>query len=166
MPTTAELLQELDAEAEGTRRVLERVPGDRLDWRPHEKSMSMGQLAMHLAGLPRIVGIVQQPSFDVGTPVPLPEPDSIDQILATFDESLEFARAQLRAMDDATLGEPWRMMHGERELFTTTKGDVLRSVLLNHSYHHRGQLTVYLRLTDVPVPAVYGISADESPFGV
>jgi uncharacterized damage-inducible protein DinB len=166
MTSVRELLQELEQEAPATRRVLARVPGDRLDWRPHERSMSMGQLASHLAQLPRgIVAASLQPSFDPGAlPPPVP-PAGIDALLATFDDAMTYARATLGAMSDADLDIPWKVMRGEKVLFTMPRRAVLRTILLNHSYHHRGQLTVYLRLNGVPLPSVYGPSADEPPFG-
>jgi len=166
MASVRELLQELEQEAPATRRVLERVPADRLDWRPHEKSMSMGQLANHLANIPRgIVTAAMQPSFDPGAlPPPVP-PASIPELLKTFDEGMEFARQTLGSMPDEDLGIPWNIMRGDTVLGTMPRGAVFRTILLNHSYHHRGQLTVYLRLNGIPLPSVYGPSADSPPFG-
>ena len=166
MTSVRELLQELEQEAPATRRVLARVPGDRLDWRPHERSMSMGQLANHLAQLPRgIVAASLQPSFDPVALTPPVPPAGIDALLATFDDAMTYVRATLGAMSDADLDIPWKVMRGEKVLFTMPRRAVLRTILLNHSYHHRGQLTVYLRLNGVPLPSVYGPSADEPPFG-
>jgi uncharacterized damage-inducible protein DinB len=162
--TVADLLLELEQEAQATRRVLERVPDDRLDWTPHEKSMTMGQLALHIANLPGAIAEVSRDSFDVKTEIPRPAATSTRQILAALDESLERARALLGAMEDADLSAPWRMMNGDQVVFAITRGELLRSVMLNHWYHHRGQLTVYLRINDVPLPAVYGDSADEKVF--
>ena len=167
MASVRELLQELEQEAPATRRVLERVPADRLDWRPHERSMSMGQLANHLAQLPRgIVSAALQPSFDPGALPPPAPPADIPALLATFDQGMEFARATLGAMPDADLEIPWKVMRGDTVLFAMPRGAVFRTILLNHSYHHRGQLTVYLRLNGIPLPSVYGPSADEPPFGM
>jgi len=167
MATVQELLQELEQEAPATRRVLARVPAEKFDWRPHERSMSMGQLANHLAGLPRaIVHAVLQPSFDPGA-IPRPEgPASTEALLATFDAAMEFARGKLGPMPDADLGIPWKVTRGEQVLLTMPRGAALRTILLNHSYHHRGQLTVYLRLNDISLPSVYGPTADEPPFGM
>jgi uncharacterized damage-inducible protein DinB len=161
MLTIDEILQELEQEAPGTRRVLERIPEDQLEWRPHPKSMTMGQLAMHVANLPGAIVEVSRRPFDVNTPIPRPGASSVAQILAVLDESLERGRRLLREMDDADLAAPWSMMNGDRELWSLPRGAFLRSVLLNHWYHHRGQLCVYLRQTGALVPAVFGDSADE-----
>jgi uncharacterized damage-inducible protein DinB len=167
MASVRELLQELEQEAPATRRVLARVPADRLDWRPHERSMSMGQLAHHLAQLPRgIVSAALQPSFDPSA-LPAPKaPANTEALLATFDDAMEYARATLSRMPDADLDIPWKVMRGETLVLTMPRGAVFRTILLNHSYHHRGQLTVYLRLNGIPLPSVYGPSADEPPFGM
>jgi uncharacterized damage-inducible protein DinB len=162
MATVKDILQELEQEAQATRRVLERLPDNRLQWKPHPKSMSLGQLAMHVANLPGAIAEVStSASFDVNTPVPRPEADSTAQVVETFEASMVRARQILGAMDDADLSSPWRMMQGERELWSIPRGAFLRSVMLNHWYHHRGQLTVYLRQTGALLPAVYGDSADE-----
>jgi uncharacterized damage-inducible protein DinB len=162
MLTVGDLTQELEQEAEATRRVLERVPEAKLQWKPHPKSMTLGQLAMHVANLPgAIAEIATRPSFDVKTPVPRPDAANTREVLATFEESLRRARSHLGSMTDAELASPWRMMKGEQELWSMPRGAFLRSVMLNHWYHHRGQLTVYLRQTGALLPAVYGDSADE-----
>jgi uncharacterized damage-inducible protein DinB len=162
MPTVKELLQELEQEAPATRRVLSRVPAEKFDWRPHERSMSLGQLANHLAGLSRgIVYATLQPSFDPGALPPPVAPASVDALLETFDTGLEYARATLGAMPDADLGIPWNITRGERLLISMPRGAAYRTILLNHMYHHRGQLTVYLRINDIPLPSVYGPTADE-----
>jgi uncharacterized damage-inducible protein DinB len=161
MMTIDDIMQELEQEAPGTRRVLERIPEDQLDWRPHPKSMTMGELAMHVANIPGAIVEVSQRPFDVRTPIPRPGAGSLAQILAVFDESLGRARVLLGAMNDADLAAPWSMMDGDKELWSIPRGAFLRSVLLNHWYHHRGQLTVYLRQTGALVPAVFGDSADE-----
>jgi uncharacterized damage-inducible protein DinB len=162
MITVSDLVQELEQEAQATRRVLERVPDDKLQWKPHTKSMSLGQLALHVANLPgAIAELSTQPSFDVRTPIPRPDAASRGEILATFDDSMGRARTHLARMKDGDLALPWRMMDGSRELWSIPRFAFLRSVMLNHWYHHRGQLTVYLRQTGALVPAVYGDSADE-----
>jgi uncharacterized damage-inducible protein DinB len=164
MFTVDDILQELEQEATATRRVLERVPEEKLEWKPHPKSMTLGQLAMHVANLPgAIAELSSRPSFDVKTPVPRPGATTKGQVLASFEESLARAKKVLRAMNDAELGSPWKMMKGHQELWSIPRGAFLRSVMLNHWYHHRGQLTVYLRQTGALVPAVYGDSADERP---
>lgn len=162
MLTIDDLVQELEQEAQATRRVLERVPQEKLHWKPHPKSMTLGQLAMHVANLPgAIAEISTRPSFDVKTPIPRPDANSTSEVLRTFDESMGRARTHLRSMKDADLASPWRMMNGNQELWAIPRAAFLRSVMLNHWYHHRGQLTVYLRQTGALVPAVYGDSADE-----
>lgn len=162
MTTIEDLTTELTREAEATRRVLERVPEGSLEWRPHERSLSLGQLAMHVATLPRAIAeLAAQETFDATAPIPRPGASSVKQLVATLDDSVARALEVLGAMDDASLADRWRGMAGDREVFVMTRRDALRYVLLNHWYHHRGQLTVYLRLTGAPVPATYGPSADE-----
>jgi uncharacterized damage-inducible protein DinB len=164
MMTLADLLEELEEEAPATRLVLERVPEDRLAWRPHDKSMTLGQLALHVATIPGAIAQVSTlPSFDVKTAIPRPGATSVSELTAALDRSVAEARAILGGMDDAALASSWRMVDGDRELMILPRGAFLRSVMLNHWYHHRGQLTVYLRLTGALVPAVYGASADENP---
>jgi uncharacterized damage-inducible protein DinB len=160
------LLNELYQEAAVTRRVLERVPGDKLEWRPHPKSMSLGQLAMHVASIPgNLSRLVQADEFDASqanfTP---PSPSSVEEILTAHDESLRAAQDYLDGVDEQTARESWRLTFKGKEVFTAPRGGVIRSLMLNHWYHHRGQLSVYLRLLDVPVPVIYGRSADENPF--
>ena len=167
MLTINDVLQELEHEARTTRRVLERVPEDRLGWKPHDKSMTLGELAMHIATLPgAIAEISTRPTFDVNTAIPRPSASSVAELVATLDQSLARARALLGGMDDAALMSPWRMVNGDRELAAMPRAALLRNVMLNHWYHHRGQLTVYLRQTEALVPAIYGASADERPFVV
>ena len=161
MLTIADLLEELDEEAVATKRVLERVPEDRLDWRPHEKSLTLGQLALHVAVVPAAIAEASTRDFDVKTVIPRPQPENLAQVLAALEGSVTRARALLSAMDDASLKLPWRMVNGEQEVASVPRGKLLRSTLLNHWYHHRGQLTVYLRQTGAAVPAIYGDSADE-----
>ncbi|HLS47233.1 MAG TPA: DinB family protein [Gemmatimonadales bacterium] len=164
--TIKELLQELEQEAPTTRRVLERVPTDRLAWRPHAKSMSLGELATHIARLPGPISeMARAGSFDAASIPPTTSAANTDEILAIFDASLAHARDTISAVNDADLAGPWRMVRGDQELMSMPRGAVFRSILFNHWYHHRGQLTVYLRLNDVPLPSVYGPSADERPFG-
>jgi uncharacterized damage-inducible protein DinB len=160
------LLNELYQEATVTRRILERVPGDRLEWRPHPKSMSLGQLAMHVASIPgNLSRLVQADEFDASqanfTP---PTPTSAEEILNAHDASLRAAQDYLGGVDEQTARESWRLTFKGKEIFTAPRGGVIRSLMMNHWYHHRGQLSVYLRLLDVPVPVIYGRSADENPF--
>ena len=159
------MLQELEQEAQTTRRVLERVPDNQLAWRPHEKARTLGELAWHIATVPgavaELVGThstVQVPEFTD------PGPKSASELIPALDESIAKAKKLLAGMDDATLMATWRMMQGEREVFALPRVALLRSIMLNHWYHHRGQLSVYLRELDVPIPSIYGPSADENPF--
>jgi uncharacterized damage-inducible protein DinB len=160
------LLQELEMEAQVTRRVLERVPDAALDWRPHAKSRTMGQLALHVAQVPgRVAALAatpspaQAPGFEDA-----PGPKSAAELVPALDRSVADAKKALSGMDDAALTATWRLMHGGRELLAVPRVAFLRSIMLNHWYHHRGQLTVYLREQNVPVPSIYGPSADENPF--
>jgi uncharacterized damage-inducible protein DinB len=166
MPLIEAMLQELEQEAAATRRALERVPDHQLGWRPHQKSRTLGQLALHIAVVPGSVAElvaspspVQAPQFG-----PDPSPASSSELMPMLDQSIAKAKKALGGMDDATLMAMWRMMHGDREIFAVPRAAMLRSVMLNHWYHHRGQLTVYLRQLDVPLPSIYGPSADENPF--
>jgi uncharacterized damage-inducible protein DinB len=159
------MLQEFEQEAHVTRRLLERVPKHRLGWRPHEKARTLGELAMHVAVMPG--GVAEL----LASPSPAQFPEFIDptlssasQLVPALDESIAKAKKVLGALDDATLTATWRLMKGDREMIAAPRVAMLRSVMLNHWYHHRGQLTVYLRELDVPIPAIYGPSADENPF--
>ena len=160
------LAAELEKESAATRRMLERVPADHLDWQPHTKSMTLGQLAIHLASLPgAFARMGRLDGFDVSTANFTPKkPQSAEEILATLEASLAEAKAFFGGLDDEAANAPWRMTLGERELATMPRHELVRSLMFNHAYHHRGQLSVYLRLLDVPVPATYGNSADENPF--
>ncbi|HEY5617381.1 MAG TPA: DinB family protein [Vicinamibacterales bacterium] len=160
------LLQEFDQEVQTTRRVLERVPGDRLGWKPHPKSMSLGQLALHVATVPGAVAEMSQQS-----PFPIPEftqpsAASAAELIPALEESAARARQILRGLDDAALAKTWRAMDGDREVMALPVGALLRAIMLNHWYHHRGQLCVYLRQVGALVPSVYGPSADENPFAL
>lgn len=158
------LVQELDQEAQTTRRVLERVPGDRLGWKPHDRSMSLGQLALHVASVPGSVAtIAVQSPF----PVPVfsqPTATSAAELVPALEQSVMKAKEILASMDDAALAQTWRMVEGDSEVMALPVGALLRSIMLNHWYHHRGQLCVYLRQVGALVLSVYGPSADENPF--
>jgi uncharacterized damage-inducible protein DinB len=164
MSTIDALLQELEQETHTTRRVLERVPGDRLGWKPHDKSWSLGQLALHVATVPGAIAEISRQS-----PFPLPEFNqpsvtSAAELIPTLEQSVAKAREILRSMDDAALAKTWRAVAGDREVMALPVGALLRSIMLNHWYHHRGQLSVYLRQVGAQVPSIYGPSADENPF--
>ena len=161
------LLPEFDREMGLTRRVLERVPDGQFAWKPHEKSMTLGRLAEHLAELPQWLGVsITASGIDMSTPRP-PEytpPDTRAKVLAMFDKHVAQARSALNGRTDAELMAPWTLKNQGKEVFTMPKAAVLRGFAMNHMIHHRGQMMVYLRLQNVPVPSVYGPSADESPF--
>jgi uncharacterized damage-inducible protein DinB len=159
------MLQELDQETQTTRRVLERVPENQLAWRPHAKARTLGQLALHVAMVPGgVAELVASPSPAQAPQFADPSPTSAAELVPALDQSIAKAKKALGGLDDATLLATWRMMQGERELFAVPRVALLRSVMLNHWYHHRGQLTVYLRELGVPIPSIYGPSADENPF--
>jgi predicted dithiol-disulfide oxidoreductase (DUF899 family)/uncharacterized damage-inducible protein DinB len=160
------MLAEFREEAAVTRRVLERVPADKLTWRPHPKSMSLGQLAIHIATVPgRLATMAQGDGFDVsqGNFEP-PQPKDLQEIHAAFGESVRQVETRLSDMTDEAARGSFTFKHRDKELFSKPRIGILRSTMLNHWYHHRGQLSVYLRLLEVPVPVIYGRSADESPF--
>ena len=166
VPAAQALIAELDAEAPATRRVLERVPADRLEWRPHPKSMTAGQLAQHVASIPgNVARIAQTDGLDLATrPTEYASCASHDALMASFEASLGAAREFLATVDETRAGGMWRLTYGDHEVFAMPRLGVMRTMGLNHWYHHRGELVVYLRLLDVPVPIVYGRSADENPF--
>jgi uncharacterized damage-inducible protein DinB len=164
---TDPMLNESRQEGATTKRVLERVPEQKLSWKPHAKSMTLGQLASHIANVPGSVArILQQDSFDVsqGNFVP-PQPKSKQEVLTTFEQSVRDAKQCLQSMTDDRARANWRLLRGERELMSLPRVGFARSIMMNHWYHHRGQLSVYLRLLDVPLPVIYRPSADENPFG-
>ncbi|MDX1577755.1 MAG: DinB family protein [Gemmatimonadota bacterium] len=164
MSAMESFLSEIEMEAPATRAMLERVPAENLEWRPHEKSMTLGELALHVAGTPgEVAGLLhldEIPPPDFGSN---PQPRSVQEILDAYEESLAAAKRTLAAMDDEEAMKPFRVVDDGRELMSMPKVAVVRAILLNHWYHHRGQLSVYLRLLEVPVPATYGASADENP---
>jgi uncharacterized damage-inducible protein DinB len=164
MSLAESMLAEFEEQAPITRKFLERLPEDRLTWRPHEKSMSAGQLALHIARVPggsvRFVqrNPAQAPSFNN-----VPQPSSVGEILGVFDESIATVRTVLPQFSDVTMQETWRMVQGDQEVMTIPRAQFLRDIMLNHWFQHRGQLSVYLRLLNVAVPASWGPSADEQP---
>ena len=160
------LTAELDREMAGTRRTLERVPEGRNDWQPHAKSMELGYLAGLVATMPGwIVSVVEEEQIDLAAPGRYGTGafDSAEALLAGFDRAASAARDSLaRTSDEHLLGTSWRLMMGSQVLLDQPRHQALRESVLNHLYHHRGQLTVYLRLLDRPVPSLYGPSADEA----
>lgn len=157
------LLAEFDREAGLTRRVIARAPADRFGWRPHEKSMTLGRLVTHLAELPGwAASLVATAEYDLANRPPSDETDpTLEAALARFDANVAAVRQAIVARTDPELLAPWTLKSEGRELFTAPRLVALRTLLLEHSTHHRGQLTVYLRLLDVPLPPLYGPSADE-----
>ncbi len=158
-------IAEFDREAKTTRKLLERLPEDRLDWKPHEKSSTLGKLAMHIAKMPG--GLAQaaaKDDFVLGGNPPLSPPASRQDVLDAFDESIVKLHDALGQIPDEKWGDRWSAKFGEKTVMDMPRISVVRIMILNHWYHHRGQLSVYLRLLDVAVPSIYGPSADENPF--
>jgi uncharacterized damage-inducible protein DinB len=160
-------LPEFDHEMATTRKVLERVPDGKMDWRPHPKSMTLGRLASHIAELPNFAGgTLTQESFDIapreGSSYTPQSFATRQEILDAFDHNIAAAREVIAGTDDETFRKAWSLLRGGAPIFTLPRAAVLRSMLFSHIIHHRGQLTVYLRLNDVPLPSVYGPSADEA----
>jgi uncharacterized damage-inducible protein DinB len=163
------LLPEFDQEMANTRKVLERVPDDKLSWRPHPKSWTMGELATHVATLPSwTVETFGRDELDITPdgkpPAPQAPVKSREELLAKFDASVAAGRKSLASAADAAMFQPWTLLSGGNKLMTLPRAAVMRGFVMSHSIHHRAQLSVYLRLNDIPVPALYGPSADESPF--
>jgi uncharacterized damage-inducible protein DinB len=159
------LLAELEQEAQTTRRVLERIPQAHLSWKPHPKSMSLGQLALHVATVPGNVAeiaaadtIPEPPSFVQ------PEAATAAELVPALTESVAKAKRALGGFDDARMGAMWRLQSGGRDIIAMPRSAFVRAIMLNHWYHHRGQLLVYLRMLNLSVPSVYGPTADENPF--
>jgi len=156
---------ELDQAVTQTHALFERLPEDRLGWRPHPKAYSLGQLALHLGQLPAIVsGFVTQDVIQFPTDRAQAEAGSKAEATRTLNEGLASAKAAFATLDDAAVMKPWRLERDGRELMTIPKAAVIRNFLLNHFYHHRGQLTTYLRTLDVPLPSTFGPTADVDPF--
>ena len=158
------LAAELRQEAKTTRRLLERVPEESFGWKPHEKSMSLGRLAAHVAELPELIApALLQPELDFASGDFKPfNPTSTAELLEKFDRNVEAAAGLLEKQSDERMGEPWKLRSGDHVLFEMPRALVVRFVGLNHVIHHRGQLSVYLRMLDVPLPSIYGPSADEA----
>ena len=158
------LLAELEQESHTTRRVLERVPQAHLSWKPHPKSMSLGQLALHVATVPGNVAELLVPDSMEAPQFVHPEAASAAELVPALEATVVKARQHLGGLSDAAMGATWRVMKGDRELMAMPRAAFARAIMLNHWYHHRGQLLVYLRLLNLPVPSVYGPTADEDPF--
>jgi uncharacterized damage-inducible protein DinB len=164
MSVTQAILQEFDQEAKTTRRVLERVPEDKFSWKPHPKSMSLGELAMHMAMTPGAIcgwACEEETKF---TGEKSPVATSTADLIAAHEQSVAKMKEVMGQLGDEGLMKSWKASAGGQTLFEMPKAALIRAIALNHWYHHRGQLSVYLRLLDVPVPSIYGPSADENPF--
>jgi uncharacterized damage-inducible protein DinB len=159
-------IMELDREASSTRKMLERVPDGKHDWAPHAKSMTLGKLATHVATLPSWSHSLTGDGFDIGVNsvgVP-PPPPTVAGLLTLFDKTISEAKATLNTLDDGRAMGLWTLSMKGKPIFSMPRVAVVRTMILNHGVHHRGQLSVYLRLLDVSVPGMYGPSADENPF--
>ena len=165
MPLVDALLPEFDHEMTVTRKLLERVPEDRLDWKPHPKSMALGQLAQHVATIPMWGSMtLNRTELDLGGAQPLPPMKTRAELLAAFDQNVTETRAALTGRGDGELMVPWTLKNSGHTIFTMPRAVVWRGFVMSHHIHHRAQLAVYLRMNDVPIPSMYGPSADENPF--
>lgn len=163
------LLPEFDLEMANTRKTLERVPDDKFDWTPHQKSTTMGGLATHLANIPTwAIHALQKDSIDIapvgGAPLRAEPARTSSEVLERFDKAVAAARDAIKAASNETLLEPWSLISGGKTVMTLPRVAVLRGFVMNHTIHHRAQLGVYLRLNDIAVPSIYGPSADEGAF--
>jgi uncharacterized damage-inducible protein DinB len=158
------MLSEFEKQAPVTRRFLERLPEDKLMWKPHEKSMTAGQLALHLATVPGgVARLVRNNPAQFPANRAAPQPGSVAEILTALDASVATAQEILSGFDDAAMEENWTLRVGDQAMFTQPRWEFVRDVMLNHWYQHRGQFSVYLRLLNISVPASWGPSADEPP---
>lgn len=157
------LLPEFDQEMATTRRLLERVPGEKGEWKPHQKSFALGHLAQLVSWMPGwIANAVTEKGIDLSTAARYTfEPT--ETLVRGFDQNVAAAHAALASVADAALDEPWSLTHGDRVLFSAPRRVIVRQTI-SHLIHHRGQLTVYLRMVDVPIPSIYGPTADEKTF--
>jgi uncharacterized damage-inducible protein DinB len=155
------LLTEFEAQAPVTRKFLERLPGNKLTWKPHSRSMTAGQLAYHLAFVPGGVVRAAQKNQIPPPDFQFPQPATLQEVLDAFDQSVATVREVMPGFDDAAMNATWRIVAGDQEIAAMPRVAFLRNIMLNHWYQHRGQFCVYLRLLDVPVPSSWGPSADE-----
>lgn len=163
MAINESFIGELQHEATTTRKVLERIPAEKFDWKPHEKSMPFGQLATHVADMfSWFAPVLETDELDFANGYEQPKPVTTEELVAVLDKNLAAATESLKKAGDETFGQNWTLRNGEQVFFEMPKRQVLRGMVMNHIVHHRGQLSVYLRLNDIPVPAIYGPSADES----
>jgi uncharacterized damage-inducible protein DinB len=159
------LLAELEQEAATTSRVLERIPQAHLSWRPHPKSMSLGQLALHVATVPgNVAEIAAKDTIPSPPDFVQPEAATAAELVPSLAASVAKARHLLGGFDDARMGAMWRLQNAGKDILAMPRAALVRAIMLNHWYHHRGQLLVYLRMLNLSVPSVYGPTADENPF--
>lgn len=158
------ILVEFKDEVPAIRRILERVPTDKLTWKPHPKSRSLGELAMHVANLPGMAAMITDSDEFAPNRAPMTQPGNAEEIRAAFEKNAGVFEERVSKMTDEAAQGSWRLVFQGKELFRTTRIKALRTNVLNHVYHHRGQLSVYLRLLELSVPSVYGPTADENPF--
>jgi uncharacterized damage-inducible protein DinB len=164
MSIAQSLLAEFEIQAPITRRFLERLPEDKLTWKPHEKSMTAGQLAYHLAFTPGgVIRFVQNNPAQAPEFANFPQPASRQEVLKLMDDNVATVRELLPKLTDAQMNETWRLVAGDREVLAQPRGLFVRDIMFSHWYQHRGQFCVYLRILGVPVPASWGPSADEPP---
>jgi uncharacterized damage-inducible protein DinB len=166
MPIARTILGEFNHEMANTRKVLERIPEEQAGWKPHPKSYSLGELALHIANIPTwVVSVVKQDELDFDPPGGTKQPkrvfDTRNALLAQFDGNVVAGVSAIADASDEDLKQPWALKNRGMEVFKLPRVVVLRSFIMNHMIHHRGQMTVYLRLKNVPLPAIYGASADE-----
>ncbi len=165
MSIAENFLHEFEHEAKTTRRFLEQLPAGKLSWKPHEKSLSAGQLALHIASAPAgIIGMAmveEVPAPDFGRS--FDEATSVDQVLSAHEESVAAVKRQLPTLTDAQMGQMWRMVKDGAPILEIPRAAMIRNIMMNHIYHHRGQFGVYLRLMGAKVPSAYGPSGDEMP---
>ncbi|MEK5643511.1 damage-inducible protein DinB [Paenibacillus rhizosphaerae] len=154
-------IRELKREAESTRLLLERLPEDKLSWRPHPRSMSLGQLALHAAGVPGGLALLLDEAVSEAPVVPLPEPTTRQELLEALELSVSLAGSKLREWGEDGLRNSWKLVSKGETILEAPRIDMARTLMFNHVYHHRGQLTVYLRLLGISVPGMYGPSADD-----
>ncbi|CAN5454811.1 hypothetical protein BH10BAC5_BH10BAC5_09900 [soil metagenome] len=163
MAMNQEILGEFEHEAKLTRKTLEKIPDDKFDWKPHAKSFSFGKLASHTADIPNwAVMTIKQPELDFATADYKPKDEKTTaEILKNFDDNVKAAVDAIKSASDEDLKTMWKLRNGEQVYFEMPRAQVLRGMVLNHTVHHRAQLGVYLRMLDIPVPAIYGPSADD-----
>ncbi len=166
MPIAKTLLPEFDHEMRTTRNLIERVPEDRADWRPHPKSMTLGQLAAHVTNIPRwAAGSIKLPELDLASPAAAeyapPQFETTRALVEAFDANVREAREAIKGATDEDLAVVWTLRSGDQKILSFPRTVSLRSFVMNHLIHHRGQLSVYLRLLDIPLPSIYGPTADE-----